>query len=364
MIPVVHVAVTLEQLWERVPGGTAVYALEVVKRLAQCQVRVSGVAALHRHPPQPAWRAAVPLRHLPLPRLALYESWQRLRRPPVQLATGPVDVVHATSFAIPPRSAPLVVTIHDLAFLHEPDHFTRRGVVFFQRGLRLAQREADAVIVPSISTQRDCMAAGLNESRMRVVPHGVDTTNPSAEDVRTFRAAHGLDRPYVLWCGTAEPRKNVDALVAAFAAVAEQLTDVDLVLAGPAGWGGAADIPAQIAGRVHRLGFLPREELHRAYAGAAAFCYPSLREGFGLPVLEAMTHAIPVVTSQDSAMAEVVGDSGVLVDPRDTGSIAAGLIEALNRATELGARAADRARAYTWERTAELTADVYREVVR
>src|SRR3990170_2089403 len=120
-----RVAMTLEQSWHRVPGGTAVAALELARSLTQGDgLELVGVAAKHAREPDAAWRPPVPVAHLPLPRLALYEAWHRLRRPRVERATGPVDIVHATTFAIPPRSAPLVVTIHDLAFLTYPGFFT------------------------------------------------------------------------------------------------------------------------------------------------------------------------------------------------------------------------------------------------
>src|ERR671918_162508 len=156
-------AVVIEQCWHRVPGGTAGAVLDQLRAVstagggdqgggAQAGVEQVGVAARHSRPPPEAWRPPIPVRHLPLPRLALYRTWHRLRWPPVERATGPVDVVHATSLAIPPRSAPLVVTIHDLAFMHQPSHFTRRGRSFFRRGLDLARRDADLVLCPSATT--------------------------------------------------------------------------------------------------------------------------------------------------------------------------------------------------------------------
>ncbi|NLD76094.1 MAG: glycosyltransferase family 4 protein, partial [Acidimicrobiales bacterium] len=145
-----RVAVTLEQCWHRVPGGTATSILETVAALKERpDLEVVGVAARHAEPPPAPFQPAVTVSHLPLPRLALYETWHALRWPPVERATGPVDVVHATAVAVPPTRAPLVMTIHDLAFLADPSLVTRHGNRFFRRGTELARRHARLVLVPS-----------------------------------------------------------------------------------------------------------------------------------------------------------------------------------------------------------------------
>jgi len=280
--------------------------------------------------------------------------------PRVQRATGPVDVVHATTFAIPPKSAPLVVTVHDLVFLDEPGHFTRHGVRFFKRGLALTRRDADVVLVPSRTTFDACVAAGVRESRLRVVPHGVEVPAVSPAQVKEFVTAQGLPERYVLWCGTLEPRKNVPTLLRAFAAVRRAQPDVGLVLVGPSGWG-SVDVPRDLDG-VHLLGFLDGADLHAAYAGASAFCYPSLREGFGLPVLEAMAHGVPVVTSAGTSMAEFADGAGLLVDPLDVDAMAAALLDALgDRHEVLSAAASAQAARFSWDHAADLTIAAYRE---
>jgi glycosyltransferase involved in cell wall biosynthesis len=302
---------------------------------------------------------------LPLPRVALYESWHRLRRPDVQRATGVVDVIHATGVAVPPRSAPLVVTVHDLAFLHEPSHFTRHGLRFFHRALALTTREADVVVVPSQATRDDCLANGLAADRILVIPWGIEVEPVSKGAVAEARAAYRLDRPYVLWTGTIEPRKNLPTLLRAFARVDP---DVDLVLVGPQGWNEDLDrLIAPVRSRVHVVGFVPADELAPLYAGAEVFCYPSLREGFGLPVLEAMAQGAAVVTSATTSTAEVAGDEGVLVDPLDEHALADAVNALLGdrvRAQALGVRAQARARTFTWERAATALADAYGEAAR
>jgi glycosyltransferase involved in cell wall biosynthesis len=207
---------------------------------------------------------------------------------------------------------------------------------------------------------------GVAEERVRVVPWGVEPFVVGDDDIARVRASHGVTGRYILWVGTIEPRKNLAGLVAAFRAVPDD--DVTLVLVGPHGWN--EDLAARLGGgdrRIRALGFVPREELHALYAGAAAFCYPSLREGFGIPVLEAMMAGAPVVTSSGTATEEVVGDAGICVDPLDHAAIASALSSILGDETgarRLSARAKERAKTFTWSRTADLTIEAYRAIAR
>lgn len=363
----VRVAVALEQLWHRVPGGTARAALEVAAAVAsRGDVTQVGVAARHAAPPPATWHPPIEVRHLPLPRLALYESWHAARRPHVQRATGPVDVIHATGVAVPPRSAPLVVTVHDLAVLHDPAHFTRHGVRFLRRAIELTRREADLVLCSSAATLADCEAHGFEPGRLRLVPLGVRVDPATPDDVARVRRQHGLDGDYLLFVGTLEPRKNLVTLLDAVARTsADDLPP--LVVVGPTGWGDdLAPRIERLGRRVRSLGFVPQADLGPLYAGATIFCYPSRLEGFGLPVLEAMAQGTPVVTSIGTATEELVGDgAGMAVDPLDAEALAGALTALVaddaerTRLAEVGRR---RAAERTWARTAELTVAAYREV--
>lgn len=353
---------TLEQCWHRVPGGTAVAAIEGARAVAEL-VDVVGVSARHRGPPPAPWTPPVPVESLPLPRAALYETWHRLRKPRVQLATGPVDVVHATTLAIPPRSAPLVVTIHDLAFLTYPEHFTPRGLRFFNKGLELARRDANLILCSSKATLEQCNANGFSTDRLRHVPLGVRLQAATESEVAEVRVRYGLSRSYVMWTGTVEPRKNLKGLIEAFLSIDSEL---DLVLVGPRGWN--EDVDRIVNGRTEHikpLGFIPGSDLGALYAGAEVFCYPSLMEGFGFPVLEAMAQSTPVVTSRGTSTEELAGTDAVLVDPHDPASIADGLTQVLSDgklAARLAAAGPERAATFSWERNARATAAAYREV--
>ncbi len=361
-------AVTVEQCWHRVPGGTATSAIGTLRALAaRDDLDLVGVAARHADPPPAAFALPLPVVHLPLPRVALYEAWHALRWPGVERATGPVDVVHGTAIAVPPAKAPLVMTIHDLAFLADRSQPTRHGLRFFERGTELARRRAELVLVPSEATATECREHGFDDDRIRLVPWGVDAVEVTEEQVATMRQARGLGRPYVLFVGTIEPRKNLQGLVRAMALLAGR--EIDLVLVGPEGWN--EDVAALLAALdgtgigVHPLGFLAPDELPPLFRGCAAFCFPSLREGFGMPVLEAMAHGAPVVTSAGTATAEVAGDDALLVDPEDHEAIAKALARILDDpalADDLRVRGRARAATFTWQRTAELTAAAYAEV--
>ncbi len=352
--------ITVEQLWQRVPGGSGTYVSELTRALARVpSVAVTGLAAAHRSPAPPAdWPLGVPVRRAPLPRRVLYDAWQRAGAPRAEALVRGTQVVHATTWAVPPTRRPLVVTVHDLAFLDDPTHFTDRGNRFFRRALDTVRTRADVVVTPSRATADDCARHGIDPARVVVVPHGVEVTTPDARAVAAWRRRRSLDRDYVLWCGTVEPRKNVTTLLEAFARLGSR--DLDLVLVGPRGWGDDVRLPAGLdPARVHRLGSVDRAELDTAYAGAAVFCFPSLREGFGLPVLEAMAHGVPVVTSAGTACAEVAGDAGVLVAPTDPGEVAAGLERALDERTGLARASRERAAGFTWSAAARATADAY-----
>ena len=368
MLNPIHAAFLVEQCWHTVPGGTAVAAVGLAGALADLPgVEVTGIAARHREPPVGP-TPPVPVVHSRLPRPALYEAWHRLNRPRVEnMGADPggdagFSLVHASGGAVPATRLPLVATIHDLAWRHEPGHSTRRGRRLFEAWLADAA-QADHVTCPSEATRTDLLAAGFRADRVSVIPLGADPVAVDPGAAAALRSHYGLDGPFVLWVGTTEPRKNLVRLVSAM----EQIPDVPLVLVGPAGWKeDAASVTEPLGERAHIVGRVDEATKHAWYAAADVFAMPSLLEGFGLPVLEAMGHATPVVTSAGTATAEVVGDTGTTVDPTDTDAIAgaiSGLLADPDEASRMGEACRQRAATMTWAVAATATADVYHRVL-
>lgn len=366
-----HVAaLVVEQMWQPVPGGSGTYIVELARALQDLGRPVAGLAAAHPNHPSPAdvGLPPMPVRRARLPRTVLYEAWNHGGRPRAESILPDAGLVHATTWAVPGTSLPLVVTVHDLAFLRSPEHFTRRGARYFERSLARTRTEADRVVVPSQATADDCVAAGIPASRVTVIPHGVRTMPVSEADAAAFRAAHGLTRDYVLWTGTREPRKNLPGLLRAFALVAPRRPDLDLVLVGPEGWGddtATASLVRDLGERVHVTGRLSNADLAAAYAGARAFVFPSFWEGFGLPVLEAMAYGVPAVTSRGTCMEEVCGETGLLADPADPAELAARIEEAAGDAhDDLVAAGRARAAGFTWRACAAAHDAVYEDLLR
>lgn len=377
-----RVAYLLEQPWHRVPGGTAVAAARTAEALAaRDDVDLVGFTARHGEPPIGDGSFVpspdVPLVASRLPRALLYESWHRFSQPRVERLVGDVDVVHASGGAVPATRRPLVATVHDLAWRRHPEAATPRGRRLFEAWLADARR-AEAVACPSEATRLDLADAGFDEGRLHVVPLGVGGGRaPSSESRDAAREAvaaclrrHGVDGPFVLWVGTVEPRKNLPGLVAAMDRIpgdGGRGGAVPLVLVGPAGWeADARRITGPMGDRAVLVGSVSEAERDAWLEAATVLCLPSLHEGFGLPVLEAMAAGTPVVTSSGTATEEVAGGAALVADPADPGAIGEALGAVLadeGLAGRLTAAGLDRAASLTWEATAEATVAVYREAV-
>lgn len=270
------------------------------------------------------------------------------------------DIFHASNQVHGvPRRARLTATVHDLTALIMPEVHTPGNVRADRRFAERILRRADGLIAVSENTRQDAITLlGIQPERITTIYSGVPAVYFDAVPLRRAR-------PYVLYLGTIEPRKNLDALLDAWKQLGGDVRrEFDLVVAGPAGW-----IPEATMQRIRTettyLGYVPEADLPGLTAGATAFVYPSLYEGFGFPVVQAMAAATPVISSNSSCLPEIVGDAGLLVDPRSAGEIAAAVTRVLESQAlraELSGKGRRRARRYSWEACAQQSLEFFRRL--
>jgi glycosyltransferase involved in cell wall biosynthesis len=279
------------------------------------------------------------MRLWPLPAShAVRTAWSALGRPSAERLLGSFDALLYTDWMTPPqRSGLRGTTIHDLNPLHHPEWCTARTIAMHRRKDADAARKCDVVFTNSQYTADDATASlGIEPARLVVAHPGVGAGfGPDGG-----RAAFG--GPYVLGVGTLEPRKNLRRLVEAWRLLEGGQR---LVLAGGAGWG---EQPGLDDEGIVLPGYVPDEGLPALYRGADAFVYPSLFEGFGIPVVEAMACGTPVVVSSHPSLDEACGSAAVRVDPNDSASIAAGIMEAVTRRDELVPAGYEHAARFSW----------------
>ncbi|MBP7687361.1 MAG: glycosyltransferase family 4 protein [Thermoflexales bacterium] len=290
---------------------------------------------------------------------------------PKLLATLRPDFAHFTNSIAPLTSpVPVVLTIHDLSLFLQARTQPWRSLLTVRPIVPLAARRAAAIITLSQYTRQDMIRRlKIDPGKVHVV-YGAPAAQfkPIADDgeLDRVRRQYGLPNRCVLYVGTLEPRKNIPRLLRAFAQVRRSHPEVRLVMAGQLGWKHRAiwqEIESlELADAVQWLGYVPAADLPALYTLATAFAFPSIYEGFGLPVIEAMACGTPVLTSQATALAEVAGDAALLIDPLAVEAIAAGLRRLLDDAAlrdELRARGLHRAAEFSWERAAWETVKVY-----
>ena len=358
-------------------AGIGRYVRELVRALAaqdaQTPYRLFVAGARRADlPPAPgpnfAWR---PTRVTPL---WFARIWHRGRVPlPVELFTGRVRLFHATDFTLPPTlpRVPTLLTVHDLSFVRAPEATTPVLKAYLDAVVPRSVRRATHVLADSQATKDDLIALyGTPPEKITVLSGGVDPKFRPVQDPAALQAVraryHLPHNPYIFSVGTVQPRKNYARLIAALAALGPDFADVHLVIAGGRGWMEGPIYRAVeqhgLTDRVHFTGFVADEDLPALYSGARCLAYPSLYEGIGLPVLEAMACGVPVVTSNVSSLPEVAADAALQVDPYNVEELAEALRRLLTDTAlreTLIARGFAQAARYTWPDAARLLRQVY-----
>jgi glycosyltransferase involved in cell wall biosynthesis len=351
-------------------AGIGRYARELVRALARIDHDNRYVLFIPRDAHDDlvdlAWPDNFSIHRAPLTERYLAALWHRARVPlPVETFTGKVDVFYSPDFLLPPtRARSRIVTVHDLSYVRMPECFPAPLLNYLNRSVPLSVARADLVLADAASTQRDLAELyAVPLDKIKVLYSGVDarfSPNVSMESAARVRAMT-RGQPYLLSVSTIQPRKNYTRLVEAFGRIVngQQAADLILVIAGGRGW-----MFDEVFQAVERLGlhdrvllpdFVADDDLPALYSGARIFVYPSLYEGFGLPVAEAMACGTPVVSSNASSLPEVAGDAALYFDPRDVDAMTGAILQALTDnalCVDLRSRGLAQAKKFSWEKAA------------
>ena len=350
------------------PAGAGVYAIELVRAMAE-RGRHDGYALFVRGSwldddlaGKRNWR----VEHIGAASRPARLAWEQMRLPQALSAMG-IDVLHSTHHTLPLMGVRCrrVVTIHDVTFFRIPERYPPARRLYMQTLTRLSARVADAIIAPSDAARVDIVRTlGVPATKVAAVYEAAAARfmPVPSETAKAVARAHGIDARFVLSVGSLEPGKNRVRLIRAMAMLRDAGLQHQLVIVGQKAWKFDAELALVdelgMQDRVRYLGYVSDAELPALYSAADAFAFPSLHEGFGLPVVEAMACGVPVLTSNISATAEVAGDAAVLVDPLSVDAIRDGLRRLLEDGelrTDLSARGRARAAEFSWRRAADET---------
>lgn len=296
---------------------------------------------------------------------------------PLHIKQSTYDLFHGTNYEVPVwrSSCPSVVTIHDLSLLLYPETHPKPLVRRGRLRLPIMARRASHIITPSESVRREvCEHLGIEPRKVRTIaeaPRDIFRPAPAEQIVETKRRLN-IEDDFILFVGTIEPRKNLSTLLKAFAEILRMTTlRPQLVIAGRVGWLNEqffAEVEKSgVRDRLHFTGYVTDEDLRALYSSCSVFVYPSLYEGFGLPPLEAMACGAPVITSRIPSLVETVGEAATLIHPTDAEMLARKMVEIRtdpNERRRLSSLGKERASAFTWEKTARETLNVYRDVLK
>lgn len=365
-------------------GGIGRFTRELVRALLDLDGRAHFHLFSARQTSGPSfsnpWPAAanVTYQEAPFDERWLYRLWYRLRLPfPVQWVTGPLDLFHSPDFVLPPvaKGIPTMLTVHDLSFVHYPQTFPPNLVAYLNRVVPWSIHRATHVLADSQATRNDLIDIwNVSADKITVLYGGVNERfRPIADMTRLekMRAKYGLtDKPYLLSVGTLQPRKNYAMLIRAFRQIAARWPH-NLIIAGDRGWlfdETLAEVERQgLEERVRFIGFVDDADLPTLYSGATLFAFPSLYEGFGLPLLEAMACGAPVISSDASSLPEVARGVGgeevaVLLSPHQEGDWTAAieqLLEEPARRKRMKALGFEQASRFSWRKTAAKLGELY-----
>ena len=283
--------------------------------------------------------------------------WNKLHILPIEKIIGNVDLIHTSDWVEPPSSLPKVTTIHDLVPLVLPQFTPKIIVETHKERLKWVEKESKKIIVPSETTKIDLIKLGVDENRIAVIYEAPNITKATEAQVVESKRKYKIHEEYIIMIGT-NPRKNIERAVKAFH-LAKHGKNLRLLIVGE-----NKDLKLEDERGVRFLGFVPTSDLSPLLTGSSVLLFPSLYEGFGVPILESFACEVPVVTSNISSMPEAAGGAAVLVDPYDVNSIAAGIEEAISKPKTLIAKGLKVISNYSWSKTAKETLEVYKEVVR
>jgi len=360
-------------------GGIGRYVRELVSALANqdavTDYRLFVSGAQHKNlPPAPrtnfVWK---PTRINPK---WLARIWHRAQIPiPIEIFTGKNDLFHATDFVLPPvrSNTRTLLTVHDLSFVRVPEAASPSLKAYLDIVVPRSAKRADHILADSQATKEDLIELyRLPENKITVLLSGVDQRfHHLSASLLTMRTKYQIEkRPYIFSVGTVQPRKNYVRLVDALANLRNRGYDIDLVIAGGRGW---LEDPLhhiitdkKMQEHVHLIGFVEDADLPALYSAATCVAFPSLYEGFGLPILEGMACGTPVLTSQVSSLPEVAGDAAIMVDPYNVDEIIDGLqrlISDTSLRSDLIQKGYEQAKRFTWKASAKYLQQVYAQVL-
>lgn len=293
-------------------------------------------------------------RVFPIPPMLADVIWNRLHVLPIEKLIGNIDVFHSSDWAEPPSSAFKVTTVHDLYPLKFPRMVHPKILSVHKRKLSRVIAESKRIIVPSNSTKEDLTELGVDTNIIKVIPEAPSLSKASDAEVVIVKKKYQIQGDYLISIGVTE-LKNIKRIIEAFH-LSTAGKELKLILVGRPS---IAQIEPERNIRI--LGHVPQNDLKALLTGSRGLIYASLYEGYGIPILDAFACGTPVVTSNISSMPEVAGEAAILVDPYDAASIADGITKVLNGPKGLIEKGFARVAGFSWEKTARMTLEVYRE---